>query len=137
MTKNRKIGGNEPSTIWCRQKKKNIFMNVSKTQQTRIDFQEMNDIKLNKLCLFLANVIFFQKQATSRTVLLQRSQYLEGMYYTTKKIRLDKDILEHNPKHPTNESLSSAKVFLLPTSTVPTLKTGLQLLNLQCLRPEN
>ena len=139
-TKNRKIGGNEFSTISCRQKKIYIFMNVSKTQQTRVDFQEMNDIKFNKLCLFLANVIFSQKQAPSRTVfikLLQRSQYLEGMYYTTKKIRLDKDILEHNPKHPTNESLSSEKVFSLPTSTVPTLKTGLQLLNLQCLRPEN
>ena len=37
-------------------------MNVSKTQQTRIDFQEMNDIKLNKLCLFLANVIFFKNK---------------------------------------------------------------------------
>ena len=31
----------------------------------------------------------------------------------------------------------SAKVSLLPTSTVPTLKTGLQLLNLKCLWPEN
>ena len=40
-TKNRKIGGNEFSTISCRQKKIYIFMNVSKTQQTRIDFQEI------------------------------------------------------------------------------------------------
>ena len=44
----------------------------------------------------LANVIFFQKQAPSRTVfikLLQHSQYLEGMYYTTKKFASTKIFL--------------------------------------------